>query len=32
VDGRKVFSKHEKGRFPEPGEVAKLLKKAARAG
>lgn len=27
VDGKKVFSKHEKGRFPEPGEVVKALKK-----
>ncbi len=25
ADGRRVFSKHEKGRFPEPGEVASLL-------
>lgn len=25
VDGKKVFSKHELGRFPEPGEVVKLL-------
>jgi selenoprotein W-related protein len=25
VDGRKVFSKHETGRFPEPGEVTRLL-------
>lgn len=29
VDGRKVFSKHETGRFPEPGEVSGALKKAA---
>ncbi len=29
VDGRKVFSKHESGRFPEPGEVARLLAGAA---
>jgi selenoprotein W-related protein len=27
VDGKKVFSKHEKGRFPEPGEVVQALKK-----
>jgi len=26
VDGRKVFSKHETGRFPEPGEVIGLLR------
>jgi selT/selW/selH-like putative selenoprotein len=25
VDGRQVFSKHESGRFPQPGEVASLL-------
>ncbi|MBZ5588420.1 MAG: Rdx family protein [Acidobacteriia bacterium] len=25
VDGRTVFSKHETGRFPEPGEVTRLL-------
>ena len=22
VDGKKIFSKHELGRFPEPGEIA----------
>ncbi len=27
VDGNRVFSKHELGRFPEPGEVAGLLGK-----
>lgn len=27
VDGKTVFSKKELGRFPEPGEVVKLLKK-----
>lgn len=27
VDGKKVFSKQELGRFPEPGEVVTLLKK-----
>lgn len=26
VDGKKVFDKHATGRFPEPGEVVKLLK------
>ena len=26
VDGDRVFSKHESGRFPEPGEVAGILK------
>jgi len=26
VDGRRVFSKHETGRFPEPDEVARLLR------
>ena len=26
VDGKKIFSKHEQGRFPEPGEVAGQLK------
>lgn len=25
VDGRKIFSKHEQGRFPEPGEIAGKL-------
>ncbi|MBD3419628.1 MAG: SelT/SelW/SelH family protein [Chitinivibrionales bacterium] len=25
VEGKLVFSKHEKGRFPNPGEVAKLI-------
>jgi len=24
VDGRTVFSKHETGRFPDPGEVVRL--------
>jgi selT/selW/selH-like putative selenoprotein len=28
VDGRKVFSKYERGRFPHPGEVVELLRKA----
>lgn len=27
VDGKKVFDKHKAGRFPEPGEVVKALKK-----
>lgn len=26
VDGKKVFSKFETGRFPEPGEVVKNIK------
>jgi predicted Rdx family selenoprotein len=25
ADGRRVFSKHEIGRFPEDGEIAALL-------
>jgi selenoprotein W-related protein len=25
VDGTKVYSKHETGRFPEPGEVERLM-------
>lgn len=25
ADGRRVFSKHETGRFPEPGEVVRAL-------
>jgi hypothetical protein len=25
VDGRKVYSKHQTGRFPQPGEVSKIL-------
>lgn len=25
VDGRLIFSKHEIGRFPEPGEIAGLI-------
>jgi len=25
ADGRRVFSKHELGRFPEDGEIARLL-------
>jgi len=27
VDGKKVFSKHQVGRFPNPGEIVKALKK-----
>ena len=27
VDGEKVFSKHKLSRFPEPGEVLKIIKK-----
>ncbi|TAM53302.1 MAG: hypothetical protein EPN53_05280 [Acidobacteria bacterium] len=30
ADGRKVFSKHDAGRFPQPGEVASLLRGPAR--
>ncbi len=30
VDGAKVFSKHEAGRFPEPGEVVRLIEKKSR--
>jgi selenoprotein W-related protein len=26
VDGKLVYSKHQTGRFPEPGEVTKLMK------
>jgi hypothetical protein len=26
ADGKLVFSKHETGRFPEPGEIAKVLR------
>ena len=26
VDGNLVYSKHQAGRFPEPGEVLKLIK------
>jgi len=25
VDGRLVYSKHRTGRFPEPGEVVRLI-------
>lgn len=25
VDGRLIFSKHQTGRFPEPGEIAGLI-------
>jgi selT/selW/selH-like putative selenoprotein len=28
-DGKLVFSKHETGRFPEPGEIVTLLRKLA---
>jgi selenoprotein W-related protein len=30
VDGTKVFSKHEAGRFPEPREVVRLIEKKTR--
>jgi selenoprotein W-related protein len=26
VDGDRVYSKHTTGRFPEPGEIVRLLK------
>jgi len=26
IDGQLVFSKYETGRFPEPGEITKLMK------
>jgi len=26
VDGDMVFSKHQTGRFPEPGEIVKMIK------
>jgi len=29
VDGKLVFSKHETGRFPEPGELVKMLRASA---
>jgi len=29
VDGKLVFSKHQIGRFPEPGEVEKAIRKLA---
>ena len=29
VDGKKVYSKHETGRFPEAEEILRLLKKPA---
>jgi selT/selW/selH-like putative selenoprotein len=29
VDGVKVYSKLEKGRFPDPGEVVELLRRRA---
>jgi selT/selW/selH-like putative selenoprotein len=29
VDGRKIFSKHEVYRFPNPGEIAELLKESS---
>jgi selenoprotein W-related protein len=31
VDGKRVFSKHESGRFPEPGEVTGMLRRATAA-
>jgi selenoprotein W-related protein len=30
VDGRLVFSKNKLGRFPEPGEVVRLLEEKAK--
>jgi hypothetical protein len=29
VDGKLVFSKHDSGRFPEPGEIVKMLRSSA---
>ena len=29
VDGKLVFSKHEMGRFPEPGEVERAIAEVA---
>jgi hypothetical protein len=29
VDGKLVFSKHDSGRFPEPGEIVKMLRSNA---
>jgi selenoprotein W-related protein len=29
VDGKKVFSKYETGRFPEPGEIVRALRKGS---
>jgi selenoprotein W-related protein len=28
VDGRLVYSKHNTGRFPEPGEVVRIIRTA----
>ncbi|MCK9463862.1 MAG: Rdx family protein [Proteobacteria bacterium] len=25
IDGARIFSKHDVGRFPEPGEIEKLI-------
>jgi selenoprotein W-related protein len=27
VDGQRVYSKHDTGRFPEPGEIVGLLQR-----
>jgi selenoprotein W-related protein len=29
VDGKKIFSKHQTGRFPEPGEIVAMLRRGA---
>lgn len=29
ADGKKVFCKHETGRFPEPDEIVAMLRKPA---
>jgi selT/selW/selH-like putative selenoprotein len=29
ADGALIFSKHRTGRFPEPGEIARVLKPAS---
>jgi selenoprotein W-related protein len=31
ADGRLVFSKHELGRFPEPGEVERVIREMRRS-
>ena len=31
VDGKRVYSKHETGRFPDEGEVVELIQKSSQA-
>jgi len=31
VDGKRIFSKQESGRFPDPGEVSNLLARTGSA-